>query len=284
MIYFLIFFTLIISPQTLKAGGGLESSFSTQKSNEKIIKVNVEFGGGTIKIQSDDENNIFRGNTTFSKKEYKPKVNYETIDDSLGYLQIFPAEKTINIFDSKDLKKNKWNLFFSTEIPYEFNFEFGASDAKLDFTNIQIQTLKIENGVGKLVFDCQETNKTSLKELQIDSGVGEMVFNNLLNTNFEKFCFDGGLGDYVLNFTGKSNQKKASAVVNVGLAEVEILLEKGISVEITKEASFLSKVNLDDFEKVGAELYRNANFDRKDFVLYLKIEVGFGKIKVRTKD
>ncbi|KAA3598714.1 MAG: hypothetical protein DWQ06_11165 [Calditrichaeota bacterium] len=275
---------LLSLTQAVFAGGGSSSNISIPRSSEKIVNVNLEFSSGKLEIESDEIKDILEAEISFSTETQRPKMTYEILEDSIGYFRLFPINKKMSILNSSDFDENHWRIFLTDDLKFDLNFSLGAAEADFDLADLRLTNFTLENGIGEVVLKCGKQSQSSLQKIFIESGVGEISFYDILNTNFEELYFEGGVGEYIFQFTGNHISKSAKAEITAGFSEIEIFLQKGISVEIKEEASIFTDKNYEKFEKVGPSLYRNIGFDRNDFILYLKIELGFGEFNVNWEE
>lgn len=278
---FLIFFILLVFSQNVFAGGGNSSNISIPRTSEKIVNINLEFSSGKIEFESDQLKDVLEAEIFFANSNQKPKMTYEVLNDTVGYFRLFPLNKQMSIFDTENFDENLWRVFLTDDLDFNLNLSLGTSEANLDFSNLNLRNVKLENGLGEITIKCKEQMQKPLRKIEVENGVGEINFYDILNTNFEEMYFEGGLGDYVFHFLGKHQGKSAKAEITAGFSELEILLPKGISVEIEEGSSLFTEKEYKNLEKVKSGLFRNTDFNRNDFILYLKIELGFGSFNVK---
>jgi hypothetical protein len=208
-----------------------------------------------------------------------PQIEY--IEGASGYAKI--ETKKVGEFSLKkwDNNANEWNLRLSNKIPLELEISLGLGEGDLDFTDMQIEDLSLEAGLAEMNIRFDRPNNKEINRLKIESGLGEFTAKGLLNSNFRKLTFEGGLGSAELHFTGEMNHP-AEAKIEVGLGSVEIYLPEGLPVKVYAERGFLSSIDLDDFRKVHKREWESPNW-REDAPqrLELTIEVGMGSVSVK---
>ncbi len=283
MSFFILCIILSIS-QIVIAGGGNSSNISVPRTSEKIVNVNLEFSSGKLEIESDAIKDILEAEISFSTETQKPKMTYEILEDSVGYFRLFPINKKMSILNSDNFDENLWKVFLTDDIIFELDLSLGAAESKLNLEDLNLKSLNLENGIGEIEITCTKPQKYPFEKISIESGVGEINFYDILNTNFNEMYFEGGVGEYNFQFSGYHSGKSANVEITAGFSEINILLQKGISVEIEEEASIFTDKNYNNFEKVGPSLYRNIDFNRDDFILYIKIELGFGSFDVNWEE
>lgn len=245
---------------------------------EKHLTVILDIGVGTIDIKRNNTGDILNAEVEYNPDDMRVDINYDQRKDKGElYLVSESRDKGLDI-DSED---NHWYLEFGDKVPISFEIDIGACEAELDFTGLRIDGLDMDMGASSIVIDFRKLNPERIPKIRIDVGASELEINGLGNANFDKLSFDGGVGDFTLDFSGDFNHR-SYVDMSVGLGSLNVLVPKDAGVQIKSESSFLSSVSIDedDFEEVDDDIYESDNFGDTDKELVIEIDVGLGSVEV----
>jgi hypothetical protein len=261
------------------------STIETRKiesSGEKEVRVKIDLGVAVIDLEKNHSGNILDAEMEYDPDQIKVKADYHKFNDK-GKLLLGSDNKDNDL--DLDLEDNYWKLEFGDQIPLCFDIEVGACKADFDFTGLTIDDLQMDVGASSVEMEFRKPNSHRISEINLDVGASKLIMNGLGNANFEELIFDGGAGDFTLDFTGDFDHS-AEVNIDVGLGSLSILVPKDAGIQIKKESSFLASFSLDEdeFEEVENDLYQNNNFGKTKKELIFNIEVGLGSVKVEYAD
>ena len=249
---------------------------------EKHLTVKMDIGAGIIDLTKNDTGDILNAEVEYNPKKFKVDIDYQrSEDEGRLYLESESKGKGIDLDD----EDNYWYLEFTDEIPISFEIDVGACEADFDFTGLKINKLDMDLGASSVEVDFRKPNLKRISKINIDVGASELSITGLGNANFDRFLFDGGVGDFTLDFSGEF-EHRAYVEIEVGLGSLTILVPKDAGVQIKSESSFLSSVSIDkrDFDEVEDDLYESDNFGDSEKELIFDIEVGLGSVEVEYID
>jgi hypothetical protein len=255
-------------------------------SREKNMVVFIKFGNGYLDLGPADDKTAFEGE--FYYKEYKPDVRYEVVGDE-GRLDIrFSGDVREEDDESKHIDSidklydNEMNLRFSPKIPLDLDMDFGVIKGNLDFSGLQIKNIDIEVGVSKAEVYFEKPNKITMESFNIEGGVGKLHIEKLGNANIKEMFFEGGIGSYELDFSGKYQQDFYGSM-ELGMGKLILYIPRKVGTRISIDRSFLSSVSIDQAYKDG-DVYTNDRWGKSKHNIDLDIETGVGKIEVIWTD
>ncbi|MFH1336254.1 MAG: toast rack family protein [Candidatus Zixiibacteriota bacterium] len=253
-----------------------------ESSGEKEVRVKIEIGAAVIDLQKNNSGNILDAEMEYDPDQIKVKADYHKFNDK-GKLLLGSDNKDNDL--DLDLEDNYWKLEFGDEVPLSFDIDVGACKADFDFTGLTIDDLQMDVGASSVEMEFRKPNSHRISEINLDVGASKLIVNGLGNANFEELIFDGGAGDFTLDFTGDFDHS-AEVNIDIGLGSLSILVPKDAGIQIKKESSFLASFSLDEdeFEEVEDDLYQNNNFGKRKKELIFNIEVGLGSVKVEYAD
>lgn len=255
---------------------------------EKQLEVKISFGAGTLYLHPGKPDVLFKGELKFTEKE--PTLDY-SINGETGILEISTSgfdskdkeDKTYNFKNFDDMKKNSWHLYFSPEIPIKFVIENGAASNRFDFGSLKISDLKISTGASETIINFSEPNPIVMNHFTIESGVSEIKGKNLLNANFRKFRFEGGVGDYDFYFTGKL-QRSPRIDIEIGVASANLYLNSDTPFKARISSSLLSSVDIDNAVEEEDDYWISDNYSRNKNFLNISADVGIGSFEIQVRD
>ncbi len=249
---------------------------------ERRLTVKMDIGAGIIDLKKNDTGDILNAEVEYNPDEIRVDIDYDRDKDE-GELYL-KSESRVKGLDL-DAEFNYWYLEFSHKIPISFEIDVGACEADFDFTGLKIDQLDMDLGASSVEVDFQKPNSERISKINIDVGLSELTITGLGNANFDKLSFDGGVGDFTLDFSGDF-EHRAYVDINIGLGNLTILMPKDAGVQIKSESSFLSSFSIDkrDFDEVDDDLYESDNFGESEKELIFDIEVGLGSVEVEYID
>jgi hypothetical protein len=253
--------------------------------DEKSLSVRIEFGAGKINLGKTDSKKIVEADVSYDPSYSEFFFDYDKSKDK-GELFIgteLEEEKGINLGDVEE--KNWWDLSFTDEIPIDFEIDVGAAEGELDFTGLKITDLDIDIGAAKAWIQFRKPNTEEISRIRIDAGACKLEIEGLGNANFKRMDFDGGVGDFTLDFSGDLRHS-ADVDIEMGLGHLTILVPEDIGVKIQSNGSILSSISFDKgvFEEVEDDVWTNDKYGETEAELDLKIEVGLGAVDIEMID
>ena len=249
---------------------------------EKHLTVKMDIGAGIIDLRRNRTGDILIAEVEYDPDELRVEIEYDAEkDEGTLYLQSESKRKGIDL----DKEDHYWNLEFTDRIPITFEIDVGACEADLDFTGLKIDRLDMDLGASSVDVDFREPNPVRIHKISIDVGASALTIIGLGNANFDRFSFDGGVGDFTLDFSGDFKHR-GYVDIDVGLGSLTILVPKDAGVEIRSESSFLSSFSIDkrDFDEVEDDIYQNDNFGETDKELIFEVDIGLGSIDIECID
>jgi hypothetical protein len=249
---------------------------------EKSLTVEMDFGGGIIELEENNTGNILDAEIEYDPDKVDIDVDYRKIGDR-GKLYL-DSEFEDGHLDF-DTDYNYWHLGFTSKIPIDFEMDIGACEAEFDFTGLKISNLDLDLGASSTEIIFRKPNPQRISKINIDVGASELKIEGLGNANFDRLSFDGGVGDFTLDFRGELKHK-AYVDIDVGLGSLTILLPENIGVRIQEEGSFLSSfsIDADEFDEVESKVYESENFGKTEGELIFDIEIGLGSVEIEFID
>lgn len=283
---------LVIGVVTGAVGLGLvfeAPSKEIGRTTEKELKVVLSSSFGSLYVSKGEAEKILVADAVEKNAaEARMDVQYN-IRNRIGYLDVALGEtredhdRRNGSFKFGDFKGGKWYLRFSDIIPISFDVELGVGNGDFDLSGLQVKDFTLSTGASDVSLSFDEPNTTSIDNLSVESGVSKFQGRNLGNANFKRFRFQGGVGAYTLDFSGKLTNE-VDVDIDVGLGMVTIIVPPEVGAKLFCEKNWVSRLDCDrDFHSVSDGEYETENFDQADGRMNIRIDSGLGSIKVRRR-
>jgi hypothetical protein len=245
---------------------------------EKHVTVIVDIGAASIDLRRNNTGDILNAQVEYDPEEVRTDISYDRKGDrGEVYLVSERRDEGLDV----DPEDNHWDLELGDRIPISFEIDVGACDGDFDFSGLRVDGLDMDIGASSINVDFRKPNPERISKIRIEVGASKLEMNGLGNANFEKLSFDGGVGDFDLDFSGDLDHR-ALVSVDVGLGSLKIMVPRDAGVQIRSSSSFLSSLSIDqdDFEEVEDDLYETDNFGKVEKELVFEVDVGLGSVEV----
>jgi hypothetical protein len=176
------------------------------------------------------EDMFVEGTATYDYPNFKPEI-----EESDGSVEIKQGEfKSLNVGEFK----NEWNLSLG-EIPMELEINAGAYKGRYEFGGLALTGLTIKDGASDVEVSFSESNPTEMSVLRYETGASNVELTGLANANFETLLFNGGAGDYTLDFSGDLKQD-ATARIETGFADLKLVIPEDVDARVTVEGAAIN--------------------------------------------
>lgn len=187
-------------------------------------------------------------------------------------------------FDLEDLKKlgdsaGRLEVGLSRDVPTDLRVHVGAARSELELGGLPITRLEVNTGASETRLSFEAPNPVPMERLVLKVGAAEFRAEKLGNAGFERFSFEGGVGDVVLDFTGEW-RGNASAGIRMGVGALKLRVPSDLGVRIRKR-SFLTSFDAAGFTRMD-DAFETANWGSAASRLYLDLEAAFGSIDVEV--
>lgn len=261
------------------------------RTTEKELKVVLSSSFGSLYISKGDPEKILVADAV-SKSSSDPRmdIGYE-VRSRVGYLDITLGDNEDNhdrrkgSFKVSSLHRGKWYLKFGNAVPISFDVELGVGSGDFDMSGLQVKDFTLSTGASDVSLSFDEPNTTSIDNISIESGVSKFEGRNLGNANFKRFKFQGGVGAYTLDFSGKITNE-VDVDVEVGLGVLTIIIPSDVGAKLFCEKNWISRLDCDrGLRQVsnGDGEYVTENYNSAAGKMNIRIDSGLGSIKVRRR-
>jgi len=189
------------------------------------VRLKISFGAGELTLSPGAEDMLVDGTATYDIPNFKPEI-----EESEGSVEIKQGQvKTLNVSNFK----NEWNLKLG-ETPMDLEINAGAYKGRYEFGGLALTNLTIKDGASDVDVSFDAPNLTEMSVLRYETGASNVELTGLANANFATMFFNGGAGDYTLDFSGEL-QRDATARVEGGFGDMKLVIPEGVDANVTVE-------------------------------------------------
>lgn len=233
--------------------------------------VKLEFGAGRLVILPGAHEGLLSGTATYNVHALKPEV---TTSGNEVTIKQEPYEFKIGGLPNINDVENEWELVFGTH-PVDLEIRAGAFEGDLEFGGIALEKIKMISGASSVNINFSTPNLTSMSEFQYTAGASSAELHGLANANFSLLKFEGGVGDYTLDFSGML-MRDASVEIDAALSNVKIIVPEGIPTALRLEGN-LTNVDFHGQWAGGASAYSLAG---NGPTLTIDVKLGAGNLEL----
>ena len=256
----------------------IRSFFEVADEGEQRVKADIELALGHVTISTADQGALFQAEGVVIGAQLRPRFDHNRSGNKVEISLSLDGEDV----SFRGLRGGRWQLYFSDSIPLDLDLTLGAAEGDLNFTGIPVERLSVECGMASISLRFDEPNPIVLHRFDIEAGLSEFTASGLGNARFESFEFDGGAGEFTLDFSGEAIMPGAEAEINVGLASLTVLLRAGQPVVVEAPVSFMTRVAFpNSFVRVGRHSWACPNAAGNPHTFHIEINAGPGSMVVK---
>jgi len=193
-------------------------------------RLKISFGAGELSLSPGAGDMLVEGTATYDVPNFKPEIKVEG-----NIVEIKQGEfKSLNVGDFK----NEWDLELG-ETPMELEINAGAYQGRYDFSGLALTNLTIKDGASDVDVSFSAPNLTEMSVFRYETGASNVELTGLANANFSTLIFNGGAGDYTLDFSGESKQD-ATARIETGLGNLMLVIPEDVDARVTVEGGAIN--------------------------------------------
>lgn len=281
----LAWLSILLWPLPTAWGGEVETlTRIIEWEEEQAVDVRLRFGAGQIEISKGDKEVLLEAEVNYDPDHYNPSIQYDRRDDKKGVL-VLRTHRNEGVYDKisgvqRLWSENTWTLRFSPKVALSLEAEMGAGSGVLDLTGLRIRDLDMKVGASAMTVIFEEPNREEMEQLSVETGASKLRMKGLGYANFRRLNFRGGMGQFVLDFSGELDHP-AEARISTGVGAITILIPGALGTRIETSDTFLTSLSLDrGFRRVASGVYENSAYGESKGSLDLEIEGGLGSINV----
>lgn len=220
-----------------------------------LPQVRLRFGAGQLSVKAGERRRLIEGEAEYNNELFRPSIRQEgsrvelTTGDGKMELKEF-----IDLWSSVKDHLNRWNLRLAP-VPMELEIDSGASSTRLDLGGLPIKALRISQSFSDIALDFAKANPVEMDTLSFGGGASWCSLKNLANANAGRIVFQGGGGDFTLDFSGKL-RRDMLVKIEAGAGELTLVFPESASVEVETHTG-LTVVDIRGTWNKSDRLYRH---------------------------
>ena len=233
-----------------------------------VPNVILNMGAGRLDLVGGSES-LLSGEIRYNVAEWMP-----TLTNAAGIVTVTQGDSGDNVGlpEAGAQVVNEWDLMLGNT-PMQLTVNAGAYDGVLNLSGVPLQTLSINDGASKAEVRFDSLNPQVMEKLSYKTGASTVKLAGLANANFTEMTFDGGAGDYTLDFSG-ALQQDASVKIVAGVSNVRLIIPAGMTAQVDVEGA-ISNVNTDGTWTVNDKHYEVAGSGP---MLTITVQMGLGNL------
>jgi hypothetical protein len=205
--------------------------------NVEVVDLTINMAAGELDLTGGGEG-VLSGEVRYNVEEWTPEL--ENNGDTVNLIQ-GREDTNIGLPTNGSSIINDWELQLG-DIPYELTVSAGAYDGTLDLGGVPLRRVEIRDGASSAEVSFDSLNPEEMSRLSYDTGASSVTLSGLGNSNAAEVDFNGGAGEYTLDFSGEL-QRDMAVTVKAGVSSITIRVPAGTAVEVRVDSA-LSDVNV----------------------------------------
>lgn len=242
------------------------------------IELQLGFAAGTFEIEPGAEGALVDGTARYDLEQLAPKVetNGSQVQLTTGEVSAFDDLDFEFHFDfPMDEHINEWNLGLGSA-PMALQINGGAFEGKAELGGLSLTRLDVSSGASDFEISFSEPNRVPMERMTINAGASSLKVEGLGNARFQQLRFQGGAGEFSLDFSGELADE-AQATVEAGLASIELIIPSSVRARILVEGT-LTEVRVPTGFSRSGETYLQEGSGPP---LVIRVEMEAGALDIR---
>jgi hypothetical protein len=272
--------------QEPKVTGTVSQTREIGRTTERELSVVLSSSFGTVSIVPGQPEKILVVQNLKGDPAHSFAMDY-AIRNRVGYLDLNLGEPEVREENGEEkttvkaFQQGPWELQLSPDIPVSLDVELGIGKGEFRLGGLQVKDFTLSTGASDVVLSFDSPNVGTIENINIESGLSRFQARNLGNANFKHLRFQGGVGSYLLDFSG-SLTSEVDVDLEVGLGVVTVVIPSNVGARIVYDETWMSSIDLDpDFRTAGDNIYTTSNLGTAAGRMNLRVNSGVGSVKVR---
>jgi hypothetical protein len=257
----------------LKTGPTQTETIQIPAPDASPAALRLEFAAGELNLAPGAADVLVDGTATFNVQEFKPIVTQSGSKVTLASGNLDRESIPLNL--GPDMR-NTWDLKLGDQ-PMDLTIAAGAYQANVDLGGLSITSLTVQDGASNVSLDFSRPNMAQMGEFTYSTGASNVDLAGLANANFDTLVFNGGAGNYSLDFTGDL-QSNADVVIKAGLGQVTLIIPDGIPVTFDISGG-LTNVDMQGSFRGGGRTFNQAEAGPS---ITIHVDMGAGGLTLRN--
>ena len=252
-------------------------SLSRRSQGEDLLKVNVQFTSGALRLRAGSPNSLYRAELRYDADHFEPIGEFDA------------GSTTLELGVDREGDRDGWEMSeesgqyldveLSPLVPLSLHVESGVVVSGIELGGLSVLRAEIVSGASETLVSFGEPNRIRCERLEIAVGAAELIVTDLGNARCETIEIAGGAGSMTVDLTGEWDAGPATQIeFAVGVANLTLRIPEdlGVAVELNRLfAGFESS----GFTKSG-DRYLSNNYDSAVAKVALEITAALGGVDV----
>jgi hypothetical protein len=199
----------------------------------EVVDLTVNMAAGRLDIAGGATEQV-EGEISYNVAEWEPAVSRDGAAITISQRRIgnggLPRGQVVN----------DWALRLG-ETPMNLTINSGAYEGTLALGGLPVRRLAISDGASNARVSFDSLNLEDMELLSYDTGASSVTLTGLANANFAEMRFNGGAGDFTLDFSGDL-QRDATVNTRAGVASLRIVVPAATAARVVVTSS-LTNIN-----------------------------------------
>ena len=240
---------------------------------QAVADVTLNFGAGKLNLQPGATNVLISGTAKYNVADFKPVITTDSnnINIKQGNLKLtgIPTRSSDII--------NEWDLSLGTS-PMSLVIQAGAYTGDYELGGLSIHRLEVTDGASKVNLSFSKPNLVEMTALKYTTGASEVTLTGLGNANITDLSFNGGAGNYTLDFTGELT-RDMTVSIEAGVSSVTVIVPEGVPAQLTTDSKLASVSTMGGWAQTG-NTYR---LPGSGYEITFEVNLGAGSLQLRTE-
>jgi hypothetical protein len=236
-------------------------------------QVNLHFGAGKLSLSPGNSSELVAGIAIYNVAALKPIV-----EQSENRVTIRQESLNLDGIPNINDYTNEWNLQLGPS-PMTLEINAGAYEGIFDLGGLALEELRVLDGASSSQFTFSQPNQAVMESLVYETGASQVSLRMLGNANLTRLTFSGGVGDYLLDFSGDLMQD-ADITIDAGLSEVTIIVPEGTNARVNVTGGLAATTTSGAWRQAGD----GYTLSGTGSTLLFDIEIGAGSLDLRTTE
>jgi len=251
-------------PDKLTTGPEVTDQITVATPLSEEARLKISFGAGELRLSPGAQDALVSGTATYNVADFKPQII-----ENEGSVEIKQGDfKTLDVVDLK----NEWDLKLG-QTPMELEINAGAYKGIYEFGGLALTNLTVKDGASQVEASFSEPNQTEMTVFRYETGASNVELTGLANANFSTLIFNGGAGNYTLDFSGEL-QQDATGRVESGFGDLNLVIPENVDARVTVEGGAVN-VNHSSGWSESNDTYRQ---DGTGPTLTIVVKMGAGNV------
>jgi len=248
---------------------------SRQVTNEEALRVNLEYGAGTLTVRRGDAGTPYRVVLRYDEDTAEPVADYEAGTLNVG-MSVAKGWRLGKAAFGNRSAGNSVELQIGPDVPVELHLSFGAGEAELDLTGIPVRDLELSTGASESTLRVDEANPEIMESARFNVGVAEFRIRGLGNLNAKEVSLKAGLGSVTLDLDGEW-PAECRLSLEMGLGALNLRTPESLGIRLRHQESWLATVDFNGLVRHG-DTWLSPNWNSADRQLEIDVTAALGSI------